>query len=81
MACASKHLFVLVLAHALAAFLDQRTHIGIETYRNIGRKIKSDTVIYAFRGRSIGRTAGFDPANRGSSPLPGTTATMFGGNV
>lgn len=30
MACATKHFFVLLLAHALAALLDQRTHKGYE---------------------------------------------------
>jgi hypothetical protein len=37
-ACATKHLFVLLLAHALAALLDQRTH---KAYELIGTLMKT----------------------------------------
>ncbi len=30
-----------------------------------------------FRGRSNGRTAGFGPVDRGSSPLPGTSGFLL----
>ncbi len=73
MARAAEHLLVLLLPHALATLLNQRTH-KTEEPSVMGAKLrKRDIVVTSLRGRSIGRTAGFGPVNRGSSPLPGTT--------
>ena len=72
MARATEHLLVLLLPHALATLLDQRTHKTEEPSVMRAKLRKRDIVEESLRGRSIGRTAGFGPVNRGSSPLPGT---------
>ena len=77
---APEHLLVLLLAHPLAALLDQRTHrrapsetraptAGQATGRCAGPARYGET--RPFRGRSIGRTPDFGSVNRGSIPLPG----------
>ena len=68
----AEHLLVLLLPHALATLLNQRTHKTEEPIAMGAKLRKRDIVGGTLRGRSIGRTAGFGPVNRGSSPLPGT---------
>ena len=71
---AAKHLLVLLLPHALAPLLDQRTHKVRHATGGI-RQVRRYRCTTTVRGRSIGRTAGFGPENRGSIPLPGASGS------
>src|SRR6188508_598092 len=74
---APEHLLVLLLAHALTALLDQRTHTAGEATCGSGTcaipwpGVRRRDVDDGFPGSFNGRTSGFGPEYGGSSPPPG----------